>query len=68
MKPGDLIEVLQNVTGGGKVRRVVWLGEIGMLIDTHYNSDLTISNRLWLNVMMSDGPIWLPSWSAKRME
>lgn len=68
MKPGDLIEVLQNVPGSGKVRRAVRLGEIGMLIDTHYNSDLTRSHRLWLNVMMSDGPIWLPSWSAKRLE
>lgn len=68
MKPGDLIEIVHNVTGGGKVRRAVRTGEIGILIDTYYNDDLGQTFRLWCNVLMSDGPVWIPGWCVRRAE
>lgn len=68
MKPGELVEVMQNVTGGGKVRRAVRGGEMGVLIDTHYTDDLRQTIRLWCNVLMSDGPVWIPGWCVRRAE
>lgn len=67
MKPGELIAVTHNVTGGGKVRRAVRIGEIGVLIDTHYNNDLRQTIRLWCNVLMHDGLIWIPGWCVRRV-
>ena len=68
MKPGDLVEVVRNVTGGGKVRRAVRFGEIGMLINTSYSNDLRELAWLWCNVLMADGPIWIPDWCLRRAE
>jgi hypothetical protein len=50
------------VTGGGRVRRAVHADEVGVLVKTHYNNDLSAPVRLWCDVLMADGVVTVPDW------
>lgn len=65
MKAGDTVITTTAVTGGGKVRRVVLEGEIGMVMDVHGIMNLKSMPIVWYDVIMSDGLITLPGWCLK---
>jgi hypothetical protein len=62
MKRGDLVHVTHSTSGDGQCRRAVFTGEKGILVETRYIGDLTMTSLVWCDVMLTDGMITLPSW------
>ena len=61
---GDLVYASHNVTGGGRVRRPVLAGEVGLVVDVEWPSE-TFS---WFSVLLHDGMVDLPTWCVERVE
>lgn len=68
MKIGDLVKITRTTSGGGRVRRPVVFGEIGVLVQTHYIANLSSTCRLWCDLMMADGLLTVPGWCISKVE
>ena len=67
MRVGDLVRVTSSVSGDKHNRRIIHVGEIGMLIKSHYINDLSVTTRLWCVVLMNDGQVRVPDWCLERL-
>ena len=67
MKKGDLVMTTRPVTGGGRVRRAVSIGEVGTLVETHYVADIQATTMLWCDVLMADGLTTVPVWCLVKL-
>ncbi len=61
---GDMVYASLNVTGGGRVRRPVLMGEVGLVVDVEWPSE----TLPWFSVLLHDGVVDLPTWCVERVE